>query len=136
MTSIPAPAIFTIRDRWFLGSLLLLGLLVGASGIVHHGYIGQDFDGLQGHNHLVRNYPEYYSYKLTNPPGLYVLGRFIFQRFTTVYYLEIIASLFLLANLAAVALSFGLIWRMIASRPLRYAAAALVTCLPFRNVHA
>lgn len=127
---------FQKGDRLFLGLLLAAGFLVGLLGIVHLGYIGQDFDGIEGHNYLIRNFPDAYSFRLTNPPGLYWLGNLIFRHITSVYYLEILASCFLVMNLAGLWLLFPLLWEMIDSRRLRYAAAALITFVPFRTIHA
>jgi len=124
------------RACLFIFGLLAIALGVGLSGIAHHGYIGQDFDGIQGHHYLIRSYPEGYSYRLTNPPGLYLLGNSIFRHVSGVYYLEILAGFFLVINLAGVWLLFGLIWKMISSWQLRYAAAAFVTFVPFRTIHA
>lgn len=128
------PNLFRKRDLLFLGLILLGAGALGLQGIARLGYIGQDFDGIGGHNHLIRTFPQSYSYALTNPPGLYWLGNLIF-RFSDVYYLEILAAFFLAINLAALALFFRLIWQMIAAWPLRYAAAALIAFMPFRAIH-
>jgi hypothetical protein len=127
---------FEKGDRLFLGAILAIAFVVGLRGIAHHGYIGQDFDGIEGHHYLIRMFPEGYSYRLTNPPGLYWLGNLVFRHLSTFYYLEVLAVIFLTINLAGLGLLFGVIWEMIALRPLRFAAAGLIAFVPFRTIHA
>lgn len=133
MSHEPPASRFSHRDRCYLGALLVVALLVGLSGIKDHGYIGQDFDS---HHLVIKTYPLNFSYGMTNPPGLYVLGNLIYRYITEVYYLEVLAGFFLVLNLAGLWLLFGLLWSMIDSWRLRYAAAALITFVPFRTVHA
>ncbi|HEX2851860.1 MAG TPA: hypothetical protein VHO24_01385 [Opitutaceae bacterium] len=132
MSQEKSAARFSRRDLFYLGALLLVAFLVGLRGILNYGYIGQDFDP---HNLLIKTFPGGYGYGLTNPPGLYFLGNLIYRHVTDVYYLEIFAFLFLVLNLAGLWVLFELLWRMIGSWRLRYAAAALITFIPFRTIH-
>lgn len=121
-------------DRLWLAGILLLSVVLELRGIVgSYGYIGQDFPN---HHHLIVDYPDAYSYRETNPPFLYWLGSLLRHHVTATYYLEALALLLLALNTLALWGAYHLIWEAIPNRALRFAAAALVTLVPFRMVHA
>ncbi|HEY5078429.1 MAG TPA: glycosyltransferase family 39 protein [Opitutaceae bacterium] len=107
-------------------------MAVGIAGIRGYGYMGQDF---VTHSSLVRSYPSGFSYALTNPPGLYWFGSLVLGAVGREHYLEAIALSFLLMNSAALWVLYGFLWKGISERPLRYAAAAFATLVPFRVIH-
>jgi len=126
---------FTAGDRLFLGLLTALGLAVGARGILHYGYIGQDF---MVHLRLIRAFPRVpwsILYVQSTPPALYGLGSLIRTHLAPVHFLETLALVFLLANAAGLWVFYGLIWNSIANWQLRYSAAAFATLVPFRLIH-
>lgn len=122
------------KDGLWLGMLLAGAMTLGLHGLLtSYGYIGQDF---VLHRYLIESYPEGFSYRQTNPPTLYWLGALIRNHLTGTYYLETLGLVLLALNTAALWVFYRLIWEAIASRPLRFAAAALVTFVPFRVIHA
>ena len=123
---------FSRGDLAYLVLLSVAGLAVGIAGIRDYGYMGQDF---LSHSGLVRAYPSGFSYALTNPPGLYWFGSQVLGAVGEEHYLEAIALAFLLLNSAALWILYGFLWRGISERPLRYAAAAFATFVPFRVIH-
>ena len=124
--------IFPGGDLAYLCLLSAAGLAVGVAGIRAYGYMGQDF---LSHAGLVLSYPSGYSYSLTNPPGLYWLGSQVMAAVGREHGFEAIALLFLLLNGASLWILYGFLWRGISERPLRYAAAAFATFVPFRVIH-
>src|SRR5882724_8835643 len=127
---------FDPRDRLFLGTLLAISFAIGLAAIYHYGYIAQDFDGSGGHPYHIYTFPDTYSYALTNPPGLFWFGHLFYAYVSAVHYLEWTALCFLLFNTAALGGLYDLLWRSIDRWQLRYAAAALLTFIPFRDIHA
>lgn len=124
--------LFNVKDRRFLFLILLVAFLVGLRGIFHYGYIGQDFPA---HRSIILGFPDSFSFRGTNPVGLYWLGSFIRQHITSAYYLETTAFVLLLLNLAALWYAYVLTWKTLSTQSLRFAAAALITFVPFRVVH-
>ena len=126
---------FSAGDRLFLGLLTALGLAVGARGILHYGYIGQDF---MVHLRLIRAFPKVpwsILYVQSNPPGLYGLGSLIRTHVAPDHFLEALALVFVVANAAGLWVFYDLIWNGIANWQLRYSAAAFATLVPFRMIH-
>ncbi|MEN9637762.1 MAG: hypothetical protein RL077_6166 [Verrucomicrobiota bacterium] len=119
-------------DGIWLGMILAGAVVLGLHGIMQYGYIGQDF---LLHLHLIESYPASYTYELTNPPLIYWLGALIRNHVTATYFLETLGLLFLTLNSVALWGFYRLIWEAIASRALRFAAAALITFVPFRVIH-
>lgn len=121
-------------DLPWLAAILAGAVALGLHGLLmSYGYIGQDF---QFHRNLIQTYPASFSYRETNPPTLYWLGALIRNHVTATYYLETLGLVLLALNTAALWAFYRLIWEAIASRPLRFAAAALITFVPFRVIHA
>ncbi len=120
------------KDWLWLGLMLAGALALGLHGILHYGYIGQDY---VLHRNVLLSYPASFTYALTNPPGLYWLGWVIRTWISQTYCLELLALVSLILNTAALAVLYALIWRAISSRSLRLAAAALITFVPFRVIH-
>ncbi len=123
---------FTKRDVAFLGLLAICGLVVGALGIVHYGYIGQDFILHRG---LILSFPGSFSFSLGNPPALYWIGSSIRNHVSPTHYLEVIAAVFLVLNSSALWIIYRFIWISINHWQLRYAAAAFSTFIPVRVIH-
>jgi len=116
----------------FLGFLSATGLAVGITGVVHYGYIGQDF---QLHRDLIVSFPRTFNYGLNDPPGLYWFGSLVRECVGPAHYLEAIALAFLALNASALWIFYRLLWASIAQWQLRCAAAALITLIPFRVIH-
>jgi hypothetical protein len=72
---------------------------------------------------------------MTNPPGLYWFGSLVRNHLTSDHYLEAIALAFLVFNSSALWILYGFLWAAIWEWPLRYAAAAFATFVPFRVIH-
>jgi hypothetical protein len=130
--AIPPRAGYSAIDWVFLVLLSLVGLGVGLAGILHYGYIGQDF---ATHRGLILAYPSGFTYALTNPPGLYWFASGIRDYVSRDHYPEFTALAFLALNTAALWIIYGFIWGSIARRELRYCAAAFITLVPFRVIH-
>ncbi len=128
----PSPRLFARRDRLLLTLLAAAGFILGVRGILHYGYMGQDF---ASHRAVILSYPEGFSYALTNPPGLYWLGSGIRHHISTTYYLELTALVFLGLNTAGLWLLYRFFWQSITHWQLRYAAAAFITFVPLRVIH-
>jgi hypothetical protein len=125
---------FTAGDRLFLGLLLAAGFAVGLRGIVHYGYIGQDF---LVHLRLILAFPSlpaWVLYVQTTPPGLYWFGSLV-REYSPAHFLEAMALAFLVFNAAGLWIVFGFLWNSIVNWQLRYSAAAFVTFVPFRLIH-
>lgn len=122
---------FSAKDVAFLTPLWALGLFVQLCGLRHFGYIGQDFNY---HHQILLSYPAGYSFSLTNPPGLYWLANQIGHLVGPAR--EFFAVALTFAGLNAVALGglYALIWQGVTLPPLRWAAAAFVTLVPFRVI--
>lgn len=131
MKRFPLP--FAKKDLLFLVLLSVLGAAVGLRGILRYGYIGQDFNY---HHAILLGYPGSFNFFLTNPPGLYWFGNLIRQHVSAGHYLEGCALAFLVLNTLALWLVYGFLWRSLTHWSLRCAAAAFVTFLPFRVIHA
>jgi|GEM_PF-1561710 len=123
---------FGAKDLVFLCSLSAAALVLGLRGILHYGYMGQDF---YSHRYLILTFPGGYNYSETNPPGLYWFGSLIVGHVSSTHYLEFIALAFLLLNSLALWMVYRFIWASIEQRQLRFSAAALATFIPFRVVH-
>jgi 4-amino-4-deoxy-L-arabinose transferase-like glycosyltransferase len=121
------------KDAIWLGLILAGAVALGLHGILHYGYIGQDFPL---HLRLIQTYPDGFSFRETNPPALYWLGALIREKVTATYHLETLGLVLLALNTAALWGFYCLIWTALASRPLRFAAAAVITFVPFRVIHA
>lgn len=117
----------------FLCSISGIGIILGLTGILNYGYMGQDFTS---HRQLVLIFPWGYSYALTNPPGLYWFGSLVRNYLSAAHYLECIALAFLVFNASALWMVYGFIWKCIDRVPLRFGAAAMATLIPFRVIHA
>ena len=120
------------RDLLYLALLSAGGVALGLAGIRNFGYMGQDF---LTHVGLVRSYPSGFTYALTNPPGLYWFASLVRDAVGPDHYLEAVAAAFLALNSAALWILYGFLWEGIALAPLRYAAAAFATFVPFRAIH-
>ncbi|MGA2016847.1 MAG: hypothetical protein ABSH26_07800 [Opitutaceae bacterium] len=120
------------KDLVFLCSLSAAGLILGLRGILHYGYMGQDF---YLHRLLLLTFPGGYSYKETDPPGLYWFGSLFLRHVSSTHYSEFIALAFLLLNSLALWIVYLFLWASLRQRQLRYSAAALVTLVPFRVIH-
>jgi hypothetical protein len=130
---IPDPAPRMNPADWAVLVLVsAFGMVLGLAGIRHQGYIGQDFTM---HRDLVLSFPGGYTYARTNPPGLYFLGSAILGIVGRGHYLAAIAAVFLVLNAAALWVFYGLLRPGFQSRPLWYAACALITFVPFRQIH-
>lgn len=132
-SGIPTESPFSRRELWLLALLSAAGFAVGLRGIINYGYIGQDFFT---HKVLIDTFPWSYSYMRTNPPGLYWFGSLMRNHVSSAHYLELVALSFLAFNTLALWIIYGFLWRGISSPQLRFAAAALVTFVPFRVIHA
>jgi hypothetical protein len=121
-----------LSDWAVLGLISGGGLMLGLIGIRHRGYIGQDFTM---HRDLVLSFPGGYTYARTNPPGLYALGSAILGIVGHKHYLAAIALVLLAMNAAALWVFCLLLRPGFSSRPLWYAACALITFAPFRVIH-
>jgi hypothetical protein len=122
---------FSAKDLAFLIPLWALGIFVQVRGIGHLGYVGQDFNY---HHDILLSYPAGYRFSLTNPPGLYWLGQLIRHLVGPAQGLPALALTFVALNALALGVLYGLLWQSVALPPLRWAAAALVTLVPFRLV--
>lgn len=122
---------FSVKDLAFLALLWVVGLGVQLRGIAHFGYIGQDFNY---HHQILLSYPASYSFSLTNPPGLYWLADLIRHRVAPGQEFPAIALFFVGLNALALWGLYGLLWQGVVLPPLRWAAAAFVTLVPFRLV--
>lgn len=125
---------FTGRDRLFLGLLLAAGFAVGLRGILHYGYIGQDF---LVHRRLILAFPSLprsVLYVQTTPPALYWLGSLV-RGLAPAHYLEATALAFLVLNAAGLWIFYGFLWDSMVNWQLRYSAAAFATFVPFRLIH-
>jgi hypothetical protein len=112
--------------------LSLVGVVLGLRGIYHYGYMGQDFGS---HRNILVSFPGSFSWKGTNPPGLYWLGSLIRNHVSLDHYLEVTAFVLLSLNTAGLWMLYRLLWEGISSRLLWGAAVALVTLVPFRVIH-
>jgi len=133
MPTQPPTVQFERRDLWFLVALTVVGLGVELIGIYHYGYIGQDFNY---HRYFILTFPRTYSYVLSNPVGLYWFVNLIHNHLSAGYTFELTALAFLAGNVFGLWLMYGFIWQAVADRHLRYAAAAFITFVPFRLIHA
>lgn len=123
---------FRAGDWIFLGFLSVVGLAVGLRGVVHYGYIGQDFPI---HRDLIASFPKTFNYGLNDPPGLYWFGSLVRDCVGPAHYLEAIALVLLALNASALWIFYRLLWASIAQWQLHCAAAAFVTLIPFRVIH-
>jgi hypothetical protein len=126
---------FSRGDLYFLGLLAAVGLMVGLRGILHLGYVGQDFPNNRALMLLFPYKPLGFYYAWTNPPGLYWLANLVRGRVSVAHDMEVVALAFLLLNAAGLWVIYGLIWEGVARWQLRYSAAALITMVPFRVIH-
>ncbi len=122
----------TAADRVFLRLALLASLVQGLLGIAKYGYCGQDFGY---HDVILRTFPAGFSYAYTNPPGIYALGHLVATVISKRFVYEITALILLVFNVSSLWLLYGIVWRIIASRPIRWAAMLLATFVPFRVLH-
>jgi hypothetical protein len=122
----------TRADRVFLRLVLLASLVQGLVGIAKYGYCGQDFGY---HDVILQRFPGGFSYGYTNPPGIYALGYLVATVISKRFVYEVTAAILLGCNVWSLWLLYGLVRRIIASRPIRWAAMLLVTFVPFRVVH-
>jgi len=122
----------TPADRIFLGLTLLASLVQGLFGIAKYGYCGQDFGY---HYAILRTFPAGFTYAYTNPPGVYALGYLVASVISKRFVLEGTAFVLLVVNVSSLWLLYGLVRRIITSRPIRWAAMLLATFVPFRVVH-
>jgi hypothetical protein len=109
-----------------------IGFAVGLRGITHYGYIGQDF---VFHRTGILSFAQSPAFTKADPPGLYWFGTVMRNRVGPAHYLEAIALACLTLNSAALWVIYGFLWKGISRPPLRYAAAALATFVPFRVIH-
>lgn len=126
------PSSFTRKDRFYIICLTCAAFTLGLLGLYHYGYIGQDFTA---HRNFILAFPQGYSFAATNPIGFYWLASTVRCHISAQYYLEITAFIFLVINTASLFGLYTLIWKTLYQWPLRYAAAALITFVPFRIVH-
>jgi len=126
---------FSRGDLYFLGLLSAVGLMVGLRGIVHLGYVGQDFPNNRALMLLYPYKPLSFFYAWTNPPGLYWFANLVRSVAGAAHDMEAVALATLLLNAAGLWVLYGLVWGGVSSRDLRYAAAALITLVPFRLIH-
>ena len=122
----------TRADRIFLGLTLLASLVQGVFGIAKYGYCGQDFGY---HYTILRTFPAGFTYAYTNPPGLYALGYLFGTVISKRFVLEGTAFVLLVFNVLSLWLLYGLLRRLIGSRPIRWAAMLVATFVPFRVLH-
>ncbi|HEY1765218.1 MAG TPA: glycosyltransferase family 39 protein [Opitutaceae bacterium] len=125
----PQPALFTGRDRLFLGTVSAVGFILGLVGIYHYGYNAQDFIT---HKTEILTFPDTVTYKINYSLGLAWFGHLLESHVTATHFLEAIAFAFLVFNTAALWIVYAFVWQALRRRPLRYAAAAFVTFVPFR----
>jgi hypothetical protein len=109
--------------------------MVGLRGILHLGYVGQDFPNNRAVMLLFPYRPLSAYYALTNPPGLYWFANLVRGHVSKAHDMEVTALVFLLLNAAGLWVIYGLIWEGISNWELRYSAAALITLAPFRVIH-
>jgi hypothetical protein len=128
--------IFSRADLSFLCLLTAVGLFVGVRGILNFGYVGQDFPSNRSLVLQFGHVPLSYYYGWTNPPGFFWVCGLVWSLVGPARDLKVDASALLVLNSAALWVVYGFLWRSIGSRELRYCAAALVTLVPFRVIHA
>jgi hypothetical protein len=132
MPAASTPPPFNRRELAWLACLLGVQALVGLAGIQNYGYMGQDFSEHYGH---ILNFPQGYTYHLTNPPGMYWLGSMVHRHLSDAHYLEVLAVLTLALNTAALALFFRILRETMHDRGLRCAAGTVITLVPYRVIH-
>jgi hypothetical protein len=124
--------VVTRADRILLGLTLLASLVQGLLGIGKYGYCGQDFEY---HYTILRTFPAGFTYAYTNPPGIYALGYLFATLISKRFVLEGTAFVMLAFNVLSLWILYSVIRRIIASRPIRWAAMLLATFVPFRVLH-
>jgi hypothetical protein len=132
MPAASTPTPFHRGELAWLAGLLTVQFALGLGGIRGYGYMGQDFSE---HFGQILGFPGTYSYRLTNPPGLYWLGSLIRRHLSDAHCLEALALLTLALNTAALALMFRLTRDMIQDRWMRGAACTVIALVPFRVIH-
>lgn len=119
----------------FLGVLSAAGVAVGLRGILHYGFVGQDFVQHRALTLLFPSAPLRSNYLWTNPPGLYWFASLVRGIVGAGHDLQATALAFLAFNVSGLLVMFGLLWKCISNWQLRYSAAALITFVPFRVIH-
>jgi hypothetical protein len=115
--------------------LAAAAVAVGLRGILHYGFVGQDFVQHRALTLLFPSAPFRNSYLRTNPPGLYWFASLVRGHVSAAYDLQATALAFLGFNTGGLLVIFALLWKCISNWQLRYSAAALITFVPFRVIH-
>ena len=122
------------EKRVFL-CILAVSLAVQANALLHHGYMGQDYQAHSEGLALAIDSPNWWIHRATNPPLLYWLGALLHHITLSTAYEGLLGLCLVVLNLGALYAWFALIQRVIASPLIRIAALITVTFLPFRLIH-
>lgn len=125
------------RERTWTSVILVTVMLVQMNGLLHHGFMGQDWGILPGAaaEAIRQPPPRWIVYITTNPPGLFWLCALIqFVTGTTQY---LAATGFVLVGLNLIALGiWARLGRAVIRRPsLRLATLLTLAFLPVRVIH-